>query len=55
MWSKDKLKKIVAERQGAREAVGEKMQEAALLYARAEGMTDGRHWRVPFETGASRR
>lgn len=40
MWSKEKLKKVVAERQAARGKIGPKVEQAALLYARSEGMTD---------------
>ena len=40
MWSKEKLKKVVAEREAARGKLGSKVEQAALLYARSEGMTD---------------
>lgn len=40
MWSKDKLNKVVAERRAARGKIGSKVEQAALLYARSEGMTD---------------
>lgn len=40
MWSKEKLKQVVAERQAARKKIGSKVERAALLYARSEGMTE---------------
>lgn len=40
MWSKDELKKVVAERSSALGKAGPKMERAALLYARWQGLTE---------------
>lgn len=40
MWSKDELKRIVERRTSGRVEAGPKWEQAALLYARWQGMTD---------------
>lgn len=40
MWSKDELKRVVERRISGRVKAGPKSEQAALLYARWQGMTD---------------